>query len=133
MGSVIKRLAAIIVLAGALLPAGAAHAQVPGGCYVYGEVLGLDTVRNCTYTATSTSQNVYIGTPYEWRIWVLRTAPNGQPLDVTLAEGTGPQAGLPVARPLKGETVHVSMFTGCTNPFCGTIGFLGAGFENASP
>lgn len=130
-----KRFIALVILVGALAPMGAARAVPPNdGCYVYGEVLGLDTQRNCTYTALKTDQIVYVATPYEWRVWVLRSAPNGQPLDVTLASGTGPVAGPPpVAHPIMGETVHVTMWTGCTPPFCGTIGFLAAGLEQGTP
>lgn len=105
-----------------------------GGCFVYGEVQGLDTIRNCEYTALTGTQNVYVGAPYAWRIWVLRHTPTGQPVDLTLASGIGPVPGPPPqVHPVAGETVHVSMEFGCTGPYCGTLGFLGAGLEEGHP
>ena len=121
-------IAALIVAGTVLTPLGAQANHE--GCFVYGEVQGLDTQRTCTYTATSDTQYVTVGTPYEWRVWVLRTDANNQPLDVTLASGEGPALGPPPeVHPEIGETVNVTMSFGCTSPYCGTIGFLGAGLE----
>ncbi len=130
MRSTSKAIAVLVAVVAMLAPSSAQADHE--GCYVIGEVWGLDTLRTCTYTASTPSQTVYVGTPYDWRIWVLRSAPNGAALDVTLAEGTGPPAGLPaVVTPVIGETVNVTMSFGCTSPspYCGTIGFLGAGLE----
>ena len=135
MGSLIRvirgALAVTILTIVMLAPVGARAAH--GGCYVIGEVQGLDTLRSCTYVATTDTQNVYVGTPYEWRVWVLRYDVNNQPRDVTLASGVGPSAELPVVDPADGETVHVTMSFGCTPPYCGTIGLLGAGLEQGHP
>ena len=104
------------------------------GCVVVGEVQGLDTERTCAYVATTASQYVSVGTPYRWRVWVLRYDPSGQPVDVTLAEGAGPVAGPPpVVHPQVGENVNVTMTFGCTGPYCGTIGVLAAGIEQGHP
>lgn len=106
-----------------------------GGCYTYGEVMGLDVIRTCTYVAQTDTQNVYVGTPATWRVWVTRYTPQGQPVEVILASGDGPPAGLPQVHPEVGETVHVSMDFWCPptyNP-CGTYGFIGAGLEEGHP
>jgi hypothetical protein len=125
--------AALVIACSALLIPLNAHA-VHEGCVVTGEVQGLDTQRTCQYVATTAAQNVYVGTPYEWRIWVLRYDQAGQPLDVTLASGVGPVAGPPPqVHPQIGETVNVTMSFGCTPPYCGTIGFLAAGLEQGHP
>jgi hypothetical protein len=124
--------AALAFAVGAVLvPIGARAAHE--GCIVTGEVQGLDTLRTCTYVARTTTQNVYVGTPYEWRIWVLRWDDNGQPLDVTLASGVGPQPEIPQVHPEVDEVVSVTMSFGCTPPYCGTIGFLAAGLEQGHP
>lgn len=125
---------ALILSMSALLVPTNAHA-VHEGCIVLGEVQGLDTARTCQYVARSTTQNVYVGTPYEWRVWVLRGVDErGDPMDVTLAEGDGPIAGPPPqVHPIVGETVNVTMTFGCTGPFCWTIGFLAAGNEQGHP
>lgn len=105
------------------------------GCVVVGEFwVGLDTLRTCTYIAQTPSQTVYVGTPYEWRVWVLRSDDAGQPIDLTLAGGIGPPLGaLPTVTPRLGDTVYVTMGTGCTPPLCGTTGFLAAGLEQSHP
>lgn len=124
-----RKLLVAVLLSLACAPLGA-HAVPPDdGCYVIGEVQGLDTERTCTYVAQSTDQNVYVGTPFHWRVWVLRYDDHNQPLDITLADGNGPQPGIPVAHPNVGEKVYVTMYFGCQVPYCGTIGFLGAGLE----
>lgn len=124
-----RRWAVAAIALSASLFAAADSPAAHSGCVVTGEGQGLDTERTCTYVAASTAQTVYVGTPYHWRVWVLRSL-SGQPVDVTLAEGDGPVAGPPpVAHPLVGETVYVTMTFGCTGPLCGTIGFLAAGLE----
>lgn len=128
-----RRALAALVLCTALAPLGAqALPEYDNGCLVYGEVQGLDTQRTCQYVAASEAQNVYVGTPYDWRVWVLRYNEHGQPMDVTLAQGTGPTLGAPPqVHPEVGETVNVTMSFGCTGPYCGTIGILAVGLENA--
>ena len=123
--------AIVLVLAAVLAPQGASANHA--GCYVIGEVQGLDVIRECTYEAPSTTQYVYVGTPYDWEVWVDRGTPQA-PEIVTLASGTGPVVGPPPEiHPEAGETVHVWMHFGCTVPYCGTIGFLGAGLEAGHP
>jgi hypothetical protein len=129
-----KRLCTTLALMAmcALLVPMQAHAN-HSGCYVLGEVQGLDTERHCTYTALTGTQNVYVGTPLKWKVWVLRGTPSA-PIEVTLAEGTGIPAGPPPqVHPNVGETVHVTMYVGFTGPFLWTFGFLGAGLEEAHP
>jgi len=126
-----KRIALVIVVCLAGLVPSTSNADHQG-CYVYGEVLGLDIIRECSYIATSEAQSVHVATPNAWRVWVERTAPNGQPVDVTLAEGHGPVAGPPpVVTPEVGEEVFVWMFAGCDLPLlCGTIGALEVGMSD---
>lgn len=105
-----------------------------GGCWTYGEVVGLDVIRTCTYTALTDTQVVYVGTPFTWRVWVTRFAPNGQPVEVVLASGEGPPAGPPaLVHPNVGERVNVSMDYGCVSNICGTMGVIGAGLEEGHP
>lgn len=128
VGRVLLPLALMLTLVP--LSAGASHE----GCSVVGEVQGLDTERTCSYKARTTSQTVLVATPYEWRVWVERMDSRGQPVTQILASGTGPVAGAPPeAHPIAGETVFVTMVYGCTGPYCGTIGFLGAGLEQGHP
>jgi hypothetical protein len=126
-------IAAVVAAASMLAPMSARANHE--GCTILGEGQGLDTERSCTYVATTPSQNVYVGTPYRWRVWVLRMDARNQPVDVTLGEGSGPQAGQPPqVRPALRETVHVTMYFGCSaNVYCGTIGFLSAGLEQGHP
>lgn len=128
------RTAAVAIALGAAgFTPGVAQAN-HGGCYTYGEVVGLDVVRTCTYTAITNTQIVHVGTPFTWRVWVTRYMPNGQPVEIVLASGTGPNAGPPsLVNPNVGETVHVSMDYGCISNICGTMGFIGAGLEEGHP
>jgi hypothetical protein len=131
MGSLRKIIALALLIASTIAVGPSAHADHEG-CYVIGEVQGLDVLRSCSYVAKTATQNVYVGTPYDWRIWVLRWDDRGEPLDVTLASGTGPVVGPPpTVSPIVGETVWVTMVAGCSKPtpYCGTLGFLGAGLE----
>ncbi|HVL33118.1 MAG TPA: hypothetical protein VM600_06000 [Actinomycetota bacterium] len=130
MKKLIVALAVLTVAMLAPLPSQAHHE----GCYVLGELQGLTPEITCSYVAKTDAQSVYVGTPYDWRVWVLRQDDRNQPVDVTLANGTGPVAGAPPqVRPIVGETVYVTMSYGRTGPFENTIGFVAAGIEQAHP
>lgn len=132
MGSVIRRsvrgvLVASVFAASGFVP-GAASADHEG-CWNYGKIF-LEPTSECEYVAQTDTQYVYVGTPYDWRVWTVRYDEFNQPYTVTFASGTGVPAGPPPEiHPEIGETVHVTMEPGCTGPVCGTKGFIGAGLE----
>lgn len=122
--------ATVAVLAATLVPLTAFGREGEPGCFVYGDGPTLDLVRTCTYTAVDTEQLVVIGTHLAWDVVVTRDDEYGQPQNVILAEGVGPQPGPVYVGPLEGETVSVNMYQDVIVVQQGTVGFLWAGADD---
>lgn len=149
--------AVTLLVASFAVTSGTARADnlpVGGGCYVTGDVDGYPQYLDCTYTAQSGTQTVYVGTPNYWTTYVwrefLRHTTCWDPVtqafvdcevpvseQVVLADGYGPfllgdgtprAPGLIEIHPVTGETVHVEMFGDCLpglGTTCGKWGVVG--------